>query len=388
MKLAHIWRTAIQTAVAGKDKRTALFTWPRIKINNKYLISGTKRMNQIKRNLIFRVDAIWGIPLWPDITTLAAQAASGQKILAVAETAYRHFYAGRNCIIISASDPDSYEVGVINVLASAQITLVGNLTSTWPAGSFVLPLYDCRIASAQKVSGANERRQVWYIEAMEAFEDARSFSYSLPSSGAAQYESIDLLTLPMDKPIEYGFARPYDMQQFLGLGYAYSRFATGDNNLSFKSAATLSSRPQIRELLDFFDSQMGRHGDLWVPSWSRDIVPTVAIGASDTEITIDPIDYDNTYLANDVIGRHVFVYFPDKSYVCRKIIDATAETIELDSALGTAVSASQLKRLMISFLNYVRFDLDELEVSYPYNHGARGKAELNFKALLGEEISL
>ena len=385
-KVSHKWRTAIQKVIRGKEKRTALFTWPRVMLSNKYTPVGNAQINWFKRNLIFNTDKIWGVPVWPDKTILTSPAASGQAILAVGQTDYRHFYVGRKCIIIAAADPFSYEVGIIDTLGPAQITLVGNLAAAWPAGSLVLPLYECRIPGNQSVSGLDQQQQTYDVAATEAFEEQREFVYTPPISGAAQYLDIDMLLFPLQKPVTHDFARPYDMQQFLGLGYAASRYAAGDNTLQMKAQFMFSTRPLIQGIWDFFDSKMGRLESFWLPSWGRDIVPTEPIGAEDTEITIEPLEYGVTYLPNDVLGRYVFVRFPDRTYVCRKIIDAAGDYIVLDSALGKAVTTAQLQQLLISFLYLCRFDLDEMEMSYPKGRPDFGKAELSFAALMGETI--
>ena len=386
-KVSHKWRTAIQKVVLGFETRTALFTWPRVMLSNKYTPSGSAQINWLKRNLIFNTDKIWGIPVWPDKTILTGEAASGQPVMAVGQTDYRHFYAGRLCIIIAAADPFTYEIGIIDTLGSAEITLTENLAAAWPAGSLVLPLYECRIPGNQSVSGADQQRQTFDVEATEAFEEQREFVYTPPVSGAAQYLDIDLLLFPLQKPVTYDFARPYDMQQFLGLGYAASRYAAGDNALALKAQFLFPTRPQIQGIWDFFDSKMGRLESLWLPSWNRDIVPTLPIGAEDTEITIEPLEYGATYLSNEILGRYLFIRFPDRSYVCRKIIDAAGDYIVLDSAPGKAVTAGQLPRLSISFLYLCRFDLDEMEISYPKGRPDFGQAELSFAALMGEDLT-
>lgn len=384
--VAHRWRSSIQKAVNGREKRSALLTWPRVILRNTVAPIGSREINWLKRKLIRYADSVWGIPVWADKTELTAQAASGQKILAVAETADRHFYAGRQCIMIDPSDPFEYEVGTIDILASAQITLVANLSATWPAGSWVFPLYDCRIAADQEVARPRSNRREIELEATEAFEAARTFSYTLPASGAPTYLDIDLFLHPIEEPVTDRYSRPYDLIQFLGLGYAASRFVAGEAALGMKTKLVRPTRAEIRETLDFFDACQGRLQMFWMPSWSRDIVATQAILDSDTIINIEDIEYSTYYLPNEIIGRHVYIQFPGGSYACRKIVDAGAATIELDSAIGTAVAAAQLERLLISFLNLSRFDLDELAVDYPLGNGDYGQIDLSVMGLVGETV--
>lgn len=383
-KISHTWKTSIQTTVKGAEKRSALFTWPRIKLSNSFVLNIPKTINYLKRNLYRYADAVWGVPVWTDKTVLTSQAASGQKIINVQQTDYRHFYSGRSFILVNPADTSIYEIGTIDILTSAQITALTNLTNTWPAGSLALPLYDCRVSPQEEISASSLRNQTFDLEANEAFESLRAFSYTLPISGAPTYQGLDLFLGTINYPITYGFKRPYDLTQFLGLGYSYANFNAGDNSLSLKTSLTRSSRQSIWELFGFFDSKQGRFQGFWIPTWSRDIVATAAIDSSDTVLTIENIEYSTVYLPNEIIGRHVFIKFPDGTYACRKISDADSETITLDSAIGVDVPLDALPKLMISFLMFCRFDIDELEIDYVKENF--GKADLSFAGLIGEDL--
>ncbi len=382
--LRHLWRTHIQTTTRGYEQRSALYSWPRVALSGKYKIATSPYVNWLKRNLVFSTDAVWGVPAWPDMTALTAQAASGQKTLVVAETAYRHFYTGRELIIIAAADPFTYEVCGIDTVAAAQITLSENLAATWPAGSRVLPLYDCRIAAEQSVEMS--RAQSVEIDAREAFEDARSFAYTPPASGAGEYEGLDIFSFYPQKPLALGYRRPYDIAQWQGLAYAQSRYAAGENKMSFSADYVFPSRAEIASFLNFFDSKMGRLSSFWLPTHGRDIVPAAAVGAEETRLTIEPISYASTYFTNELQGRHIYARLPGAAAVCRKITGAGTDYIDIDSALGFAISASQLARALISFLYLARFDLDEAEMLYPHNRPDFGRAALSFSALIGEEL--
>lgn len=384
-KLSHVWKTGIQTTVKGVEQRAMFYTWPRINYALDLLATTTEEINYLKRKIFYYSDAVWGIPLWVDKTILTAQAASGQKTISVLETDYRHFYVGRQCIIIDPSSLSTYEVGVIASKTTNQIVLVSNLTLTWPAGSYILPLYDFRVTADQEIEAQIQKAQSVQLTAMESFEALRTFTYSLPSSGADTYESLDLFLLKMLVPVKYRYKRSYDLTQFLGLGYGSGNFDAGNNMLGISTSTVRPSRQDIWELLNFFDSKQGRFDKFWIPTWSKDIVVTGAVLNTDTILTIQPIQYSSYYLPNDVIGRYVYIQFPDGTYACRKINDATTSTITLDSAIGVTVAAEDLDDLLISFLILGRFDIDELELDYIKEGVVR--SELSFAGLVGEDVS-
>ena len=382
--VAHAWRTGIQTTIKGVEKRSMLFTWPRIKLENEFLATTHAATNYLKRNLFRYVDQIWGIPIWADKTTLTSQAASGQKNLLVGGTTYRHFYAGRNCIIINASNFTSYEVGLIASLNSTTLVMTSNLTATWPAGSLVLPVYDCLLSQDQEIGADYQRAQHFLLSAIESYDALRAFSYAAPSSGATTYEGLDLFLFKFLRPLAYKFKRAYERSQFLGLGFAYSKYTAGDNALGLSGSLLRETRQEIWELLKFFDSKQGRLEPFWVPTWSKDLVATAAIGASDTVIHIEPIQYTTYFLPNDIVNRYVFIEFPDKTTTCRKIANSSTSTVTLDTAIGKAVAAGELSKLLISFLIQCRFDIDELEIGFTTEN--LGRADLSFAGLIGEDL--
>ena len=383
-KVAHTWKTGIQTTVKGVEKRSMLYTWPRLSLQNDFLAHTTQKINYLKRNIFRYADKVWGIPIWSDRTILTSQAASGQAILAVGETDYRHFHEGRTCIIIDPLDFTKYEVKTIDSFTSVQIILTVNLTSTWPVNSHVLPVYDCRITQDQEMAADYQGFQSFQLSATEAYESLRSFSYTLPESGADTYQGLDLFLYRMQRPFTYRYKRAYDLTQFLGIGYAYSNYDAGDNVLGLKASIYRNTRQEIWELLNFFDSKMGRFDKFWIPTWSKDLVPNVAILATDTVLTIEPTQYDTYYLPDEIIGRYVYIQFPDGTYTCKKITTADTTTITLDDQIGKAVSAGDLSKLLISFLILCRFDLDELEINYIIENKAT--ADLSFAGLVGETL--
>ena len=371
--LIHSWRTSIQDIIQGKEKRSALLTWPRIKLDNELRLIAASERNYIRSSLYQNVYGIWGFPFVHDKTLLTSEAAAGQKVLTVGETSYRHFYDGRGCILVDPSDWKSYEYGVIDTVDSAtQITMAVNLTQTWPINTCVYPIYEYRISETQEVDARFRQLNFARMSATETFESSRSFSYSVPSSGAPTYNGLDLfLTKPL-YPITEEYNQPFDLLTFLGLKYASSLYDKA--KFAFKTDFTVVSRADIWAFLEFFDSKQGRYQTFYMPSWNDDIIPTAAIGAADTTLTVEQI-----YLTDaEITGRHLYIRLPDGSYVCREITDLLSPTsIQIDSSIGTAVSAANLSKMLLSFLYKVRFNVDEILFEYVSDEIANTK--LHFK---------
>lgn len=386
VSFSHVWRTNITRTVLGRETRSTLLTWPRLSIESDFTGKTTDQINWVKRNLIKYGASIWAIPCWWDYTTLTSQANSGQASLIVKSTGNRHFYTERDIILIDSEDWQTYEVGTINSgggsITETSITLDSNLTSTWASGSFVIPLYDCRIDPIS-ISRIFKDVEYFKIKAVEAYEEDMSFTYTLPSSGANTYESLDLFeTYPMF-PLNYSFDFPYELTQFYGIGYRYVQQDLA--NLTLKMSFICSNRSKVYELLDYFDSKQGMFQKFWLPTFSRDVIVNSSFGSSETVLSIDDIDYPEFYLTESVVGRHLYFRFPDGNTAQRKVVAAGSNpsSITVNSAIGTAVSENELAKLNISFLMLVRFIVDEIKINYSEGlYSAR--IDLDFNLLLEE----
>lgn len=367
--LIHSWRTSIQETIQGGEKRSTLLTWPRIKLNMELRFISSPERNFIRSSLFQNIHNLWGFPFVHDKTALTAEAASGQKVLTLGSTSYRHFYDGRGCILVDPDDWTSYGFGKIDTVDSTtQITMAVSLANTWPVKTLVYPIFEYRIDAAQEIDV--EFRQLNYlsISASESFEAARTFTYSVPASGAPTYNGLDLfLTRPLYSLVE-PYQHPYELLSFLGKGKAFNTYSQTRPGLS--GTFRIVSRSDIWDLLNFFDSKRGRFQVFYEPSWDNDIVPTAAIDAADQTLTVEEV-----YLTSgEIVGRHLYIRFPDGTYVCREVSNhPVSTTLVIDSPIGTSVTAANLSKMLICFLYKVRFDIDEIEIDYTADEIAQSK---------------
>ena len=386
--ITHTWKTGIQKMIVGSEKRSALYTFPRLKIDTSYSFINNEISNWFERNYMFNLDELWGFPIWADETYLTSTANAGTSTLNVQEVDYRHFYNGRKCIIIDKNDWSSYEVCTISgTVASGTLPLEDNLSNTWLANNYVLPLYECRIDQEQTITKHPRDYDELSLMGVEAYESARSFTYTIPDSGATTFSGIDILSNTPVGIINRIYERPYELLQFLGIGQKYSNYV--ESCFPLEMSLLEIDRSTIWDIFKFFDNKMGRLYPFWVPTWNKDIIVINTITDTDTILTIQDIDYNITWLTNDVQGRFIRIRFPDKSIIYRKIVDAGPTTITLESAVGKNVSTNDLDELLISYLYFVRFESDEISMEYnPANTGAKTymRTTLYLYGLSGENI--
>ena len=169
---------------------------------------------------------------------------------------------------------------------------------------------------------------------------------------------FDLFPLWTQEPeIEINFP----IEKLQGLGVDYQSLYVTYPVFAVKNKYVFKDRASITEMNDLFDLMLGRYGNLWIPSWQKDIDLTVDIGATDTTINIENIDYSTYYPATPGTGRYLFFYLRKGQWFIKKVTGVPSSTqLTIESALGQAVAKSN----RVSFLYFVRFDLDEIEWEY------------------------
>ena len=369
------WRTSIQTAITGGEKKSALFGWPRRSLLYAASALSPAEANHIKRKLFKNLHNIWGVPYWQDRTVLTARAFTGQNILNVGSTVNRNFEMGASCVLLESRD--SYEAHPIDAIADTSIILRENLTSTWPAGTEVYPLLKARLKATQKMRTITSAIGDIQIEAAEAYDDG-ILRAAGDIAGFPVFREIPVFDIEPNwiNPIDQEFLHPCELLAFYGKEYSESNYTETD--LRLRAQYLFDSKSEIQAYFAFFDEMMGRWGAFWVPSWQDDIVVTAAFEANATTFIIENIEYADYWLDNDVTGRYLFFLFPDGTQAYRKIMTAPSGTsITLGSEIGKACSAGELGALLVSFLYLVRFDQDEAEIKYDTEDV--GTAEISFK---------
>ena len=148
LKYSRVWKTFIQKSLTGKEVRSAIYTWPRKKLEYTVFATNYAEQAYLKRVLFKFVNEVWGIPLWQDETILLSDAPAGSSSL-TADTTFRNFEKGGQCIIYE--DYRTYEVAEISDISDTSITLSSSLQNSWPAGTRVYPVLKARIKQKQQI---------------------------------------------------------------------------------------------------------------------------------------------------------------------------------------------------------------------------------------------
>lgn len=383
VSLSHKYRTTIQKTLNGSEKRSAILTYPRISMDVSYSFVDHPKSMWLKSRLYHYMDELWGIPVWPDYTTVTSTASGSQSTINVGSAQYRHFYANRKAILINKDDWKTYEVITLSGVGTTSLTVSGVLTSSWAVGSYVMPVYECRIDPAQTVARKVRDFDTIKITADEAYESQNTFTYTIPTTSGiyTTYSGADVFTPIPSVSVDYVYQHPYELNQWWGIGSTETYYE--ETYLPIKARYIVSNKSDVWNWYQFFDGHMGRLTAFWVPSWNKDIVLTAGVTSSGTTLNIQNIEYTTYWLPNQVVGRHLYIRLPNKSYVIRKVTAATTSSLTISSALGTAIT--DYGNCYISFLHYARFDIDEFDVEY-HTNGTVARTQINFMGLLESEL--
>jgi len=202
------------------------------------------------------------------------------------------------------------------------------------------------------------------------------------------YKDYDLFLFEPDwiRTPSLSFQHPIDsLLNAPGKSYFDSSFL--ETSLSIKALFSSVSRSEAYDLLNFFDNKLGRYDVFWIPSWQKDIIISDAFSASDLTLTIEKELYGNIWYDSFSTGHFLFFKWPDGDFSCRKVVSMPSETqITLEEAIGKDCSTDDLNRLMVSFLFFVRFDQDEIEIEWRTEEFA--SCELSFKTLPLEALTI
>lgn len=379
-RLSHVWKTTIQIDIEGGEKRSAIQTWPRVTLENKIQLTTDAERGYMSAVMFREIYGFWQVPVISDRALLTGSAAAGQKILAIDETSYRHFYDGRQLVLIDPTDWESYEVATIDTVDSdTQITVTVNLVGTWGTDTLVFPLYKCRITEEQTTGTAFYDIDTVKIIADEEFESLRTYTYTLPTINATVFPTYDSLPLFLHRPrnpVSLDVRKPYNILGDIGFKTPFSTY--DDARSKFSREYQFTTKAEVYNHLDFFDAQQGRYGSFYMPTWYNDLRLSVAALATDTTLTVSTV-----YLTSgEIVGRHIYIGFLDGTYACREITGLpSATSITIGSQIGTAVTTAEISFTKISFLPEVRFDQDEIALDYQSKKKEIARVRLAFNSL-------
>ncbi len=373
------WLTDAQDAVDGSQLRQPCREVPRREWEFGVIAEGAER--QIMENALYSWSSrTWALPVWPDMTWLAAPIAAGTSVIALDTTDLDYVEGGLVAFYRSAS---SYELAEILTLTAAAITFKQPLAKGWGKGDRVVPVRTAALTDYPTLNRKHDER----VDAQLRFRAAEDCTWPAIAP-AALYLGIPVLETRTNEPED--------------LAAAYRRVVvTIDNDLGTPTLDDLSGqtwisqpfywlvqgradRAALRSLLYWLK---GRGNALWLPSGNADITLAATLTGTAASLTVAA-----SGITRFVYGRpgrrHIRIELKNGTVYYRKLtaaveVDEQTEQLGIDSALGAAVTPAQVRQ--ISWLMLATLAGDRVEIGHVHDSMGTATAGTTFVGVPKEE---
>lgn len=335
------WLTDVQPAVNGNQVRVPVREAPRRQWEWRLVAQGQNR--RIVEQMLYDWSAqTWLVPVWPDITLLAAELPSGSISIPVA-TANLDFTVGGLAMLWSS--PTAFEIVEISAIAANALTLAEPTVGDWPVGA---RLYPCRLGTLTDYPQV-PRSSSSLITGQVRFQAAEPCDWPA-TAPATTYLGLPVLEQRTDEPTD--------------LKANYSRIITTvDNDIGTPVIDDPSGQPwttqehrwrlygqadrtAFRSLLYWL---AGRANALWLPSWTDDVLLTAALAGNAASLTVEWAGIAR-YGSLQAGRRHLRIELNNGSVFYRTVNSATetgmsSEQLAIDSPLGVSVQPGDVRQI-------------------------------------------
>jgi hypothetical protein len=318
----------------------------------------------------------YGVPWWPDVTSLAVSVSAGASSIQLQTRADRLFAVGG--ILCIWQSEFNFEALTIQSIAGNVITVSSPTQFAWTAGpgTLVLPVFLARLSDQVKVdrlfSGADSMDLEFVGEAQQPAP--------APSISLTQYQGFDVLEVMPNWSRDLN--RTYK-RSLVTLDPKIGPITVDDKGGSAVIEQSfpwfLQNHPSVTTLRAFILKRFGQLVPFWTPTWDQDLVLSADLGATDPAMSIQNVYYTRFFFP--IKSRRYIAFIPQNggAPVYRKITGSVdngngTETLTLDSPTGVAFAKSST---MLSFLTLSRLASDDAEIDWMTNDVA--EAELTFQ---------
>lgn len=381
--------TDIITSYDGKEQRIRLREHPRHFVSYNYDAMNSSEAQWLKAQLRMRSTDIYYIPMWHNISYLSEDFKTGKSLYIEKE----YMYNFRHCDAIEIffrdgvfSSPNIQKVvfgygdGIIYLNKKLDITLDKR-------NAYIVPMYKCVTQASNNINYPFSNG----LETVMNFREVISSStVEIPNKYLSEYvydiPKFNRYSLPtvvdnrevflyepqwIDNSLDMSIGKNMTEADNLSGVMRYDLKNTKSYD-SYTLDILLENKNMINNIIKFFYRVSGRYKSFYAPSWVNDFNVSVDITANSNFIYIN-IDFIYKYYVNNARNKKIVVFTKDyKSYIYDVIGYSTGiinrKTYgKLILSKTADVNIPKEHVTMISFLNLVRFESDELRLDYESN---------------------
>lgn len=303
-------------------------------------------------------------PLYWEVVSIQAALTATVSNRIVFDTTLREwqYHAGFLALLIGKSATD-YEVVEIAAVDDEGVDLAAPVTRTWPVGTKLYPLRRCaldqvgemRHPSAAVANVTAQLRVIGPNPWVPADDDSPTYG-TLPVF-LDEPNWVDSLSVDMDREVSL---------LDLNVGLTYQVDDLGRVLLGQSHRWFLPGREKLARFRDLIYRHKGRAGAFWLPTFKADLKMVASETSGSQKIIIETVGYG--YSGGPTSGREYIAIKHEGGTILRRVTSVVSgptfgtERVNLDAALGLALSPGQVRR--ISFADSARFDSDDFEITH------------------------
>lgn len=318
----------------------------------------------------------WLLPIWPDVQWLTATLAIGADQIPCVTAGY-DFAVGGNALLYRSVN--AWEVVEVAEIGADYIGLAEPTTAAWMPGDRLYPLRSARVQDSAQES-------LWHDDASLrtlTFDMAEVSDWPLLTDLPTYLDHPVLDVWPdwSDQPTTSWARLRQDIDNDAGmpLSFDLAGFAFRSQSTSWK----LFGRAEHTWFRSLAYTLCGRQSPIWLPSYTSDLRLNAGIAASDTELTIEWAGY--ALFGGQTPGRRdLRIELLDGTAFHRRITDSvqsdTTEVLTIDSALGQAVDAGQIRAVQI--MSLATLASDDVEIQHVTDAEGVATSTLGFASVV------
>lgn len=354
------WATDVLTMYRGEEQRRALRLGPRKGIEFSILAAGSER-RALEAALWDWGARVWAVPVWWDGAPATAPVALGAFSVAL-DTTTRDFQVGGLAMLLSDASALDFEVAEVEAVTASSITLKRPTTRAWPLGTMVYPARAARLdpgVGLDRFTGDTTTARLRFTAVEPDVWTA--------DAGTATHRSYPVLEVRPNWTSEPRLNLERKLSVFdtvSGVRRVVDEARQPSSSQSMRW--TFTSRSEIDAWRKRLHALRGRHGAVWVPTWTRDLEVVTTVGSADLAIEVAAIGYTR-YLKVDPNRRDVRIELVNGTVLYRRIteaseLSATVERLSIETALGVTVQPADVA--MVSFMALARQESDAAEIAW------------------------
>ncbi|AWY09486.1 tail tape measure protein [Ruegeria phage vB_RpoS-V16] len=377
VRVEYEFQTEVFTSRDGTEQRWATRQQPRVSIQFTTLLDREKLARH-------RADMVSGlqIPLavraeWSRVA-LAAEALAGASTVDL--TAAPAWALPGNMMILTSGTAE--ELVEIASVSGATVTLAAPLTGDFPAGARVVRAYMANLGDRADFQAESD--SVW-VGNMRYSAVPGLNTEPVPGVDLDRFEMREVFLTKPNWRTQPRLEFIQEQEEFdPGFGRTEITSPELSGHLRTRLGFTAVSSDRADSIIGLFMRMKGRRGSFWMPTWSRDIIPSATALAGANQFQVDGADFRTAYADNPVF-QVMIAFWPDGTYQINRVASIAGTTDSeitfADNWLNAITPAAKIMWLTLS-----RFDGDALEVRWQTD----GVAEIafNVKTLYTSEFGL